>query len=122
MPDKLIKWLGESITGETLKYAITAVVLYKIFTPVRYIATLAVTNVIIKLFKRQGKIPLQPPPGSSIKDLYKEQQLVIRRNLKRQREKYNTRVGRFRRFLPKTNQFSKSGSSIFGDANRRKNI
>ncbi len=96
MSDANIDWLGQKITGETLKHAITAVMLYKIFTPLRYLATLATTKVLIGLFKRRGVIPKQPPPGSSISDLYSEQKLVLRRGIKQQREKYNnTRVGRF---------------------------
>lgn len=118
LPDSAIDWLGEKITGELLKHTITAVMLYKIFTPFRYLLTLTLTNIIIKVFKRQGKIPLQPPPGSSIKDLYKEQQQVIRRSLKAQREKYKNK-----RILFRSSQVQKpTNSTIFSDANRRKTL
>lgn len=69
--------------------------LYKIFTPLRYLATLGTTKLLINIFKNRGVIPKQPPPGSSIKDLYAEQKQVIRRGIKRQREKYNNmKMGR----------------------------
>ena len=101
MPEATIEWIGKKLTGETLKHLLTAVMLYKIFTPLRYLATLTATKVLISIFKRRGVIPKRPPPGDSIKDLYTEQKLVIRRSLKQQREKYqNTRVslGGFLRF------------------------
>lgn len=87
-----IQWLGTNITGLTLKYMITAVVLYKLFTPLRYLVTIAGTNLIIRLFKRRGVIPRQPPAGSSIRELYTEQKQVLRRSLKIQREKYRKRL------------------------------
>lgn len=91
LTENAIKWLGESITGNTLKYTITSVMLYKLFTPLRYLVTIGGTNLIIKLFKRRGVIPPQPPAGSSIRELYSEQKHVIRRSLKTQREKYRKR-------------------------------
>lgn len=95
LSDSSIEWIGEKITGVTLKHIITAIMLYKIFTPLRYVATLATTKLLITIFKNRGVIPKQPPPGSSIKDLYAEQKQVIRRGIKKQREKYkNTNVGR----------------------------
>ncbi len=96
LSDSSIEWVGEKITGVTLKHIITAIMLYKIFTPLRYVATLATTKLLITIFKNRGVIPKQPPPGSSISDLYAEQKQVIRRSIKKQREKYNnTKVGRF---------------------------
>lgn len=95
LPERSIEWLGNAITGQTLNYCITAVAFYKIFTPLRYLLTLGVTKLVIQLFKKRGLMPLAPPPGSSIRDLYKEQQLVIRRGLRKTRERYSaTRVGR----------------------------
>ena len=91
MPDSFIKFLGSSITGENLKNIITAVMLYKIFTPLRYVLTLVVTNFVIQILKKRGKMPLKPPPGSSIKDLYVEQKSVIRRSLKKQQEKIKSK-------------------------------
>ena len=88
LSDESIKWLSKSITGITLKHMLTAVMLYKIFTPVRYLATLTVTNVIIKLFKKRGLMPTHPPAGSSIPELIKEQQAVVEQNIRRQREAY----------------------------------
>ena len=96
MPDELIKKLGGLITGVTLKNMITAIVLYKMFTPFRYLLTLGATKLVINLFKKRGIMPQQPPPGSTIKELYQEQSQSIKRRIKKQREKYdNTRVGRF---------------------------
>lgn len=89
-----IEWLGKSITSETLKHCITAIMLYKIFTPFRYLLTLTLTNVIIKIFKRKGVIPVHPPAGSSIRELYKESKIGIRRSVKKQREKYRQRFFR----------------------------
>ncbi|RMZ96128.1 hypothetical protein BpHYR1_044184 [Brachionus plicatilis] len=108
-----IKSIGQSITGQTLKFMITAIVLYKIITPLRYVFTVALTKFVIKLFKKQGRIPLQPPPGSSIKELYTEQKQVIGRRLKVHREKYSKKSV-FR------NRIIKASQSIFNKASRRK--
>ncbi|CAF0969037.1 unnamed protein product [Brachionus calyciflorus] len=116
LPDSWIKKLGESITGQTLKYVITAIMLYKIVTPLRYVFTLAVTNVVIKLFKRQGKIPMQPPPGSSIKELYTEQKQVIRRSLKAQKEKF-----KYKRNLLRAKQL-KAKNTLFSQSNKTKTL
>lgn len=113
LPENWIKSIGQSITGETLKFMITAVVLYKIITPLRYVFTVALTNLVIKLFKKQGRIPLQPPPGSSIKELYTEQKQVIRRRIKVQREKYAKKI-------VLKNRIIKASQTIFNRANRRK--
>ena len=95
LPERAINWLGESITGHTLNSALTAIMLYKIVTPFRYMLTLGVARVVINVFKRRGLMPVRPPPGSTIQDLYQEQKQVLRRGLKRQREQYSTtRVGR----------------------------
>ncbi len=83
-----LKWLGEVITGITLKHMLTAIMLYKICTPLRYLFTITATKVLIDLLKRRGVIPNRPPPGSSIKELYEEQKLVLRRSIKSKREKY----------------------------------
>ncbi len=88
MSDESIKWAGKSITGVTLKHMITAVMLYKLCTPFRYLLTLTLTNVIIKVFKRRGLMPVSPPAGSSIPELIKEQQDVVSQKLRRQRETY----------------------------------
>lgn len=95
LPDRAINWLGETVTGHALNSALTAIMLYKIVTPFRYMLTLGVAKVVINTFKRRGLMPARPPPGSTIKDLYQEQKQVLRRGLKRQREQYSTtRVGR----------------------------
>jgi hypothetical protein len=86
--DGSLKWLGSCITGVTLKHVITAIMLYKLATPLRYVATLTVTNLIIKLFKKRGMMPLRPPAGSSIPELIKEQQDVLKARIKRQKEAY----------------------------------
>ena len=88
LPDSAIKWLGQAITGTTLKQILTAIMLYKLVTPFRYLLTLTLTNVIIKGFKRRGLMPAHPPAGSSIPELIKEQQNVVSQNLRRQRESY----------------------------------
>lgn len=111
LSENLIKSIGELFTGKTLKLMITAIMLYKLITPIRYIFTVALTNFLIKLFKRHGRIPLQPPPGSSIKELYTEQKQVIRRRLKMHK---NSKKNSFK------NNIIKASQSIFNKANRRK--
>ncbi len=90
LPESIIQKLNENITGETIKYAITAVVLYKLCAPLRYVTTLGTTKLVINLFKKRGIMPASPPPGSTIKDLYAEQKMVIRRGIKKQGEKSRT--------------------------------
>lgn len=92
LTENAIVWLGTNITGFTLKCMITAMLLYKILAPLRYVVTIGGTNLVIKLFKRRGVIPQQPPAGSSIRELYTEQKSVLRRSLKMQREKYRKRL------------------------------
>jgi hypothetical protein len=75
--DAALTSLGKVFDGMTIKYLLTAYVLYKIFTPLRYLATLGGTKLSIDLLKRRGVIPQRPPPGSSIKELYEEQKQVI---------------------------------------------
>jgi hypothetical protein len=87
LPESIIQKLNENITGDTIKHAITAVVLYKLCAPFRYLLTLGTTKLVINLFKKRGIMPVSPPPGSSIKDLYAEQKLSIRRGIKKQRER-----------------------------------
>lgn len=76
--DATLVSLGKMFDGITLKHLITTYLLYKIFTPLRYLATLGGTKLCIDLLKRRGVIPQRPPPGSSIKELYEEQKQVIR--------------------------------------------
>lgn len=90
---------------------ITSIMLYKIITPLRYIFTVALTNFIIKLLKKHGRIPLQPPPGSSIKELYTEQKQVIRRSLK---------IHKYSKKNILKNRIIKASQSFFNKANRRK--
>jgi hypothetical protein len=99
LPESAIQWLGRSITGETLKHVVTSIMLYKIFTPLRYLVTLGSTKLSIELFKRRGVIPQRPPPGSSIQDLYTEQKQIIRRSIKKKKESYQKRM---RRILKRT--------------------
>jgi len=87
LSEAIIQKLNENITGETIKHAITAVVLYKLCAPFRYLLTLGTTKLVINLFKKRGIMPVRPPPGSSLKDLYTEQKLSIRRGIKKQRER-----------------------------------
>jgi hypothetical protein len=71
MSDSTLDSIGKQITGVTLKHIITAIMLYKIFTPLRYLATLTVSKVAIDKLILRGVI--QPPPkGSSIKDMTQE--------------------------------------------------
>ena len=90
LADSTIDWIGKSITGVTLKHLITALMLYKIFTPLRYLLTLGVTKISIDLLKRRGVI-LPPPPGSSIKELLHEQSQNFRRAF-RSRQLKNARL------------------------------
>lgn len=99
LPENAIQWLGKSITGETLKHVVTSIMLYKIFTPLRYLVTLGSTKLAIELFKKRGVIPQRPPPGSSIQDLYSEQKQLIRRSFKNKKESYQKRM---RRILKRT--------------------
>jgi hypothetical protein len=86
--DDQLKWFGGALTGVMLKHILTAVMIYKISTPIRYLFTLTFTKLLIDVLKRRGVIPIRPPPGSSIKELYEEQKLVIRRSIKSKRENY----------------------------------
>lgn len=88
LPDSAINWLDQSITGLTLKHMLTAIMLYKIFTPLRYASTLGFSNIAINVLKKRGFVPVKPPPGSSLPELIKEQQTVVSQNLKAQRERY----------------------------------
>lgn len=99
LPESAIQWLGKSVTGETLKHIVTSIMLYKIFTPLRYLVTLGSTKLAIELFKKRGVIPHRPPPGSSIQDLYTEQKQIIRRSIKKNKESYQKRM---RRMLKRT--------------------
>jgi hypothetical protein len=128
MPDSVIDWLGKSITGVTLKHMITAVILYKISAPFRYLATLGLANVVIKLFKRRGLMPVHPPAGSSLPELIKEQKDVVSQNIKRQREKYRQyktkqqnrrmeglkRIGNQFSLFKKNNKFRNGGNGPTG--------
>ena len=69
--DSFLKWIGKSITGETLKHIIVAVVLYKIFLPLRYLTTLTLTKVTINNLIKRGIIQT-PPKGSSITEIASE--------------------------------------------------
>lgn len=87
LPDNMIRKAGELVTGETLKQCVTAVVLYKIFTPARYLATLTLTKVAINMFKSKGIIPKQPPPGHSIKEMYTEKKFIYQKRYANQKER-----------------------------------
>lgn len=87
LPDNMIKKAGELVTGETLKQCVTAVVLYKIFTPARYLLTLTLTKVAINMFKSKGIIPKQPPPGHSIKEMYTEKKFIYQKRYANQKER-----------------------------------
>lgn len=92
LSDKLIKSANDYITGNTLKHILTAVMLYKICTPLRYIVTLGGTRAAINLFKSKGIIPKKPPPGYSIQDMYTEKkfiyQTLFQKRLANQKERY----------------------------------
>lgn len=102
IPQSWIEQLNLVITGDTLKNAITAVVLYKLCTPFRYLLTLGTTKLVIDLFKRKGIMPVKPPPGDSVKELYKEQKSMIDRRI---RIKYQDGRERSRKFF-KRNSFA----------------
>lgn len=87
LPDNMIKKAGELVTGETLKQCVTAVLLYKIFTPARYLLTLTLTKVVINMFKSKGIIPKQPPPGHSIKEMYTEKKFIYQKRYDNQKER-----------------------------------
>jgi hypothetical protein len=85
--DSMLDWIGRSITGVTLKHMIVAVMLYKILTPLRYLATLTVTKFAIDILKKRGVIQT-PTKGSSIKELAVEQNQVIRKYIKKKKDNY----------------------------------
>ena len=88
LSEETLKTAGQMVTGNTLKHMITAVVLYKIFTPLRYLFTLTLTKLLINVFKSKGIIPKQPPVGYSIKDIYIEKKLLYQKRLINQKERY----------------------------------
>ena len=104
LSDRWIKSLGQQITGDTLKHVLTAVMLYKIFTPLRYLLTLTVTKATISLFKTKGIIPKQPPPGHSIQEIYSEKKFIYQKRLDNQRERYFKEKQLLRSRLEKSKQ------------------
>lgn len=91
LSNNVIDWLKERLTGQTLKHIITAIMLYKIFTPIRYLLTLSLTKVLIEFSKKYGFIPKTPPAGYSIKDIYSEQKILYQKRLQNQRERLKTK-------------------------------
>ena len=87
LSDSIIDSIKIYLTGETLKHCLTAIMLYKIFTPFRYALTLSVTKLLIEFYKKTGYIPKTPPPGYSIKDIYLEKKHVYQKRLQNQRER-----------------------------------
>ena len=71
LSDSKLDYIGKLITGVTLKHWITAIMLYKIFTPLRYLATLTVSKVAIDKLIKHNYIQ-RPPPGSSLKEMTQE--------------------------------------------------
>lgn len=107
LSDSQLEKLGHYFNGITLKHLITALMLYKLATPLRYLATLGLTKLSIDLLKRRGLIQ-PPPPGYSVKEIITEQKQQIRRKsllLKKRKEQYKVRSLRFRdRLLKKKPQ------------------
>lgn len=87
LSDRIIDSIKANLTGETLKHILTAIVLYKIFTPLRYALTLSVTKLLIEFYKKTGYIPKTPPPGYSIKEMYLEKKLFYQKRLQNQQER-----------------------------------
>ena len=104
LSDSMIKSAGELVTGDTLKHCITAVMCYKIFTPLRYLLTLTLTRGVIKVFKTKGIIPKQPPPGYSIKDVYTEKKFIYQKRYDNQKERYLKSKRNFKARLEKSQQ------------------
>ncbi len=102
LSESMIDSAGELITGVTLKHILTAIMLYKIFTPLRYLLTLTVTKVLISIFKNKGFIPKQPPPGYSIKDIYAEKKLIYQKRLINQKQRYLLSKQNFKLGLERT--------------------
>lgn len=94
--DSTLEWFGKLITGVHLKHIIVAIMLYKIFTPLRYLATLAATKISINMLKKGGYIPMKPPPGSSITEIVKEQKHNLRRSVLAQQERLARARSRFK--------------------------
>ena len=106
LPENMMKAAGELVTGETLKQCVTAVLLYKIFTPVRYLFTLTMTKVVINIFKGKGLIPKQPPPGHSIKEMYTEKKFIYQKRYANQKERL--RLGRSKKMEELRNKLKQS--------------
>lgn len=83
--------LNQFWTGERVRLLATALLLYKFLTPVRYAFTLGVTTYISRQFIRRGLIK-RPPQGDSLPELYRDQKLLIKSQVRRAREKINTSV------------------------------
>ena len=101
LPDSVITKIGELITGKTLKNILSVMMLYKIFAPLRYLLTLSMTRLVIIVFKRQGIIPKQPPPGTSVKEIYVEQRDKLQKRVQNQRERYERSKNRISPRRPK---------------------
>lgn len=89
LSENAIESASKTINGNTLKHILTAVMMYKILAPLRYVVTLTVTKTVINLFKTKGLIPKQPPPGYSIKDIYVEKKFIYQKRLANQKDRYN---------------------------------
>jgi len=107
LSDNSIKSASEYITGNTLKHILTAVMLYKIFTPLRYLVTLAGTRAAINIFKNKGIIPKKPPPGYSIQDMYTEKKFIYQKRLANQKERYMKSKQNLRNRLEKSQRMMK---------------
>lgn len=76
--DSTLEYIGKSITGITLKHMIVAIMLYKIFTPLRYLTTLAFAKISIDSLIRRGLIKAAPKESS-----LSEIALTTRKNIQR---------------------------------------
>ena len=80
-----IDYLNEYWTGERVRLLATALLLYKFLTPIRYAFTLGVTTYISRTFLKRGLIK-RAPQGDSLKELYRDQKILIRSHVRRARD------------------------------------
>jgi hypothetical protein len=88
-----IDYLNAYWTGERVRLLATALLLYKFLVPIRYAFTLGVTTYISRTFLKRGLIK-RAPQGDSLKELYRDQKILIRSHVRRARDHIKTPIRR----------------------------
>ncbi|KAI3388646.1 hypothetical protein SNEBB_005728 [Seison nebaliae] len=65
--------------------------LYKTLTPLRYATTLACFRVVLRYYKKSGKMPKHPPKGDSLKELARESRGRIQRKFHNLHDRWNSK-------------------------------